>query len=113
MLRANVRAVASSRSRSSRVTSLMEMKCRCGGGADDRLRVARRAAAADLDVVAIEGDVDGAERGRLAGPLLDQAPEPLRERDTAGLDPDERHAAEVGVRLDDLVGDPGERPAER
>src|SRR3954468_17188258 len=35
-LRSNVRAVASSRSRSSRVTSLIEMKCRRGGGAGGR-----------------------------------------------------------------------------
>src|SRR2546427_6200646 len=36
MLRANVRAVASSRSRWSRVTSLIEMKWRFGGGAGGR-----------------------------------------------------------------------------
>src|SRR5437763_15276803 len=36
MLRSNVRAVASSRSTSSRVTSLIEMKCRFGGGAGGR-----------------------------------------------------------------------------
>src|SRR5436305_5751656 len=36
MLRSNVRAVASSRSRSSRVTSLIEMKCRFGGSAGGR-----------------------------------------------------------------------------
>src|SRR5919206_3529054 len=35
-LRSNVRAVASRRSRSSRVTSLIEMKCRRGGGAGGR-----------------------------------------------------------------------------
>src|SRR5919198_5017572 len=35
-LRSNVRAVASSRSRSSRVTSVIEMKCRRGGGAGGR-----------------------------------------------------------------------------
>src|SRR5919206_4651323 len=35
-LRSNVRAVASRRSTSSRVTSLMEMKCRFGGGAGGR-----------------------------------------------------------------------------
>src|SRR5919199_6587184 len=35
-LRSNVRAVASSRSTSSRVTSLIEMKCRFGGGAGGR-----------------------------------------------------------------------------
>src|SRR5438876_7904970 len=36
MLRSNVRAVASRRSTSSRVTSLIEMKCRFGGGAGGR-----------------------------------------------------------------------------
>src|SRR5438552_1850764 len=36
MLRSSVRAVASSRSTSSRVTSLIEMKCRFGGGAGGR-----------------------------------------------------------------------------
>src|SRR5881397_237926 len=35
-LRSNVRAVASKRSTSSRVTSLIEMKCRFGGGAGGR-----------------------------------------------------------------------------
>src|SRR5438309_11481699 len=40
MLRSKVRAVASSRSRSSRVTSVIEMKCRFGGGAGGR-RAAR------------------------------------------------------------------------
>src|SRR3954466_6048004 len=35
-LRSNVRAVASSRSRSYRMTSLIEMKCRGGGGAGGR-----------------------------------------------------------------------------
>src|SRR3954470_19410985 len=35
-LRSNVRAVASRRSTSSRVTSLIEMKCRFGGGAGGR-----------------------------------------------------------------------------
>src|SRR6476659_7448086 len=35
-LRSNVRAVAISRSRSSRVTSVIEMKCRFGGGAGGR-----------------------------------------------------------------------------
>src|ERR671927_539391 len=35
-LRSNVRAVASSRSTSSRLTSLIEMKCRFGGGAGGR-----------------------------------------------------------------------------
>src|SRR5919204_5217632 len=80
--------------------------------ADDWLRVQRRLAAAHLHVVAVEGDVDGAEDGRDAGALLDEPPEPLRERYPAGVDADERDLVEVGVPLDDLVGDPGERPVE-
>src|SRR5205823_62388 len=40
-----------------------------GRRADDRLRMAGRVAAPDLDIVAIERDVDGAERGRLARAL--------------------------------------------
>src|ERR687888_208840 len=81
-------------------------------GADDRLRVERRLAAAHLDVVAVEGDVDRAERGRDPGALLDQPPQALRERHAAGVDADERDVVEVGVPFDDLVGDPGERPVE-
>ncbi len=60
--------------------------------ADERLRCERRLPAADRDVVAVEGDVDGAERGLDSGALGDQAREPPRERDAAGLDPDERDA---------------------
>src|SRR5439155_27026519 len=63
------------------------------GRADDRLRVARGAAAPDLHVVAVERDVDGAERGCLPGALLDEAAEALREGNAAGLDPNERDAA--------------------
>ena len=50
---------------------------------------------------------------RLAGALLDQAREPLRERHAARLDADERDLVEARVRLDDLVRDPRERPRER
>jgi hypothetical protein len=72
-----------------------------------------RATASDLDVVAVEGDVDRAERGSLAGAFLDQPAQALRERDTARLDPDEGDAREIGVGLDDLVRDARKRPAER
>ena len=75
--------------------------------------MARRLAAADGDVVAVEGDVDGAEQRRPAGALLDQSREALRERDAARLDPDERDLVEVGVGLDHLVRDARERPRER
>jgi len=78
-----------------------------------RLRMTGRAAPANLDVVAVEGDVDRAERGLLAGPLLDQPAQALSQRDAARLDPDERDPGQVRVRLDDLVRDPGQRPSKR
>ena len=74
--------------------------------ADERLRVQRRLAAAHVDVVAVEGDVDRAEVDLDAAELLDQPAEAVGERDAARVDADERDAVEVGVRLDDLVGDP-------
>ncbi len=46
-----------------------------------------------------------------AGALLDQAREPLRERDAAGLDPDEREVVKRRVALDDLVGDSRKGPS--
>jgi hypothetical protein len=75
--------------------------------------VERRLAAAHGDVVAVEGDVDGAEVRRLVGALLDQSAQALRERYAARVDADERDVVELGVRLDDLVGDPRERPRKR
>jgi hypothetical protein len=74
--------------------------------------MSRRVAAPDLDVVAVEGDVDSAELGRFAGALVDEAAQALRERDAAGLDPDERNLRQVAVRLDDLVRDARESAAE-
>ena len=69
------------------------------------LSVQRRFAAADVHVVAVERDVDGAELGGLPRTLLDQAREALRDRHAACLDADECDLAQVGVGLDDLVGD--------
>jgi hypothetical protein len=51
---------------------------------------ARRAAGADVDVVAVEGDVELAELELDAGALLDEAAQALRERHAARMDPDER-----------------------
>src|SRR5205085_9431409 len=51
------------------------------GRVHERLRGERCLAPAHGDSVAVEGDVDGADGGRDAGALLDQAREPLRERD--------------------------------
>src|SRR5215218_9122344 len=64
--------------------------------ADDRLGVQRRLAAADADVVAVEGDVDGADVETHAGALLDQPAQPVRERDAAGMDADEGDPVELG-----------------
>ena len=64
-------------------------------------------------VVAVEGDVDRAERDLFPAPLLDEGGEPLGERDAARVDPDERQCAEVVVPLDDLVRDARERARER
>ena len=81
--------------------------------ADERLRRERRLAGAHHHVVAVEGDVDRAEGGRRAGALLDEPREPLRERDAARLDPDERDVLDGRVALDDLVGDSRKGPAQR
>src|SRR5581483_528894 len=81
--------------------------------AHERLWVQRRLAAAHLDVVAVEGDVDGAERDRRPGELLDQPPQPLGDEDTARVDADQRDVVEALVALDDLVGDAVEGALER
>src|SRR6478736_5364374 len=67
----------------------------------------------DLNVIAVEGDVDRAEIGRCAGALFDQPSQTVRERHTARLDADERDPGEIRICLDDLVRDPRQRPAER
>src|SRR5690242_4556155 len=81
--------------------------------AHERLRVSRRDAAPDVDVVAVEGDVELPERDLRATQLLDPLPQPLRERHAAGVDADERDPPQVGVALDDLVRDPGQRLRDR
>src|SRR5580765_2684468 len=83
------------------------------GRAHDRLRVKRRAAAAHVDVVAVEGDVDGTDVRRGAGAFLDESPQALSDRNASRLDPDESDARKVRVGLDDLVCDPREGAAER
>jgi hypothetical protein len=70
-------------------------------------------AAADDDVVPMEGDVDAPELDLDTAEIRDQPPEALGQRHAAGLDPDERDQREVGVALDDLVRDAGDRPVER
>jgi hypothetical protein len=72
----------------------------------------RRAAPAHVDVVAVERDVERPDRDLLPRELLDEAAEPVRERNAARVDADEGGAVEIRVPLDDLVGDAGDRPAE-
>ena len=52
-----------------------------------------RAAVADVDVVAVERDVERADRQRDAASLLDEPAQPRGERCAARLDPDERDAS--------------------
>jgi hypothetical protein len=80
---------------------------------DERLRVPGRLASAHVHVVAVEGDVELAEGDLRAAQLLDALPQPLRKRDAARVDADERDAREVGVPLDDLVCDARQRARDR
>ena len=66
--------------------------------ANDGLRVERRRASADEDVVAMEGDVDRAERGLDAAPLGDELLQPPRERHAARVDADERERSRSSFR---------------
>jgi len=66
-----------------------------------------------VDVVAVEGDVELAEGDLGAGELRNPPAQPLRERDAACVDADERDPGEVGVALDDLVRDPRQRLGDR
>ena len=81
--------------------------------AHDRLAAPRSLAVANVDVVAMEGDVELAEVELDAGALLDQAAQALGERHPARMDPDERDRLELIVALDDLVRDPRERALDR
>jgi hypothetical protein len=82
-------------------------------GADERLGVLGRLSAADLDVVPVKGDVDGAECELIVREVGDQPAQAVCERDAARVDADEGNLFQVGITLDDLVRDPGERPVDR
>jgi aminopeptidase len=80
--------------------------------ADERLRVLRRLPVTNVDVVSVEGDVELAESDLAAGVVGDSPAEPLGERDTARVNPDQRDLVELRVPFDDLVRDSGERPVD-
>src|SRR6266511_3774745 len=86
-----------------------------GGAAVVEERVDRRSDGASRveDVVPVEGNVERPERKLDAGALGDQPAEPLRDRDTARVDPDERGSLDLGIALDDLVRDANERALDR
>ena len=77
--------------------------------ADERLRVPRRLAGPYVDVVAVEGDVQLAERDLGRRQLGDAAAQPLGDRHAARVDADQGDALELGISLDDLVRDPRQR----
>src|SRR6266511_1236527 len=82
-------------------------------GTHERLGMKWGRPAPHLDVVAVEGDVHRAERHLDSGELLDQRAQPVREWDAARVDADQRDRLEVGVALDDLMGDAVERAFQR
>ena len=65
-----------------------------------------------MDVVAVERDVELAERDLATCEVGDPPSQTLGERDAARMDADQRDLVELGVPFDDLVGDPGERPVD-
>jgi hypothetical protein len=75
--------------------------------------VAGRLARANVDVVAVEGDVELAEGDLGAAQLGDPAAQPLSDGYAAGVDADERDLLELGIALDDLVRDPRQRALDR
>jgi hypothetical protein len=81
--------------------------------AHDRLRVSRRLAVPHDDVVAMERDVDRAERDFGAAEIGNVTPNALCERNAPGVDADKSRALEVAVAFDDLVGDARDRPVQR
>ncbi len=82
------------------------------GAVHHRLGGARRFAGPHDDVVAMERDVERPKGQGDAAALLHECAQPLRERDAARVDADERDGAEIRVPLDQLVRDARERAAD-
>ena len=64
-----------------------------------------------VDVVAVEGDVDVAERDVVAGELADEGVEAAGDDRSAGVNADDRERL-GGVLFDDLVRDPNQGSAQ-
>ena len=87
--------------------SLLEVEVEMRG-VDDGLG----AGLARLEVVAVEGDVEVAERHLRAAQLADQGVKAGGQDGAAGVDPDQRDTLIAGVLLDDLVRDPHQGAAQ-
>jgi hypothetical protein len=61
----------------------------------------------------VESDVEGAKSDLDAREVRDQSAQALSKRNSSRVDADQSGAVEVGIALDDLVRDTGDRPAER
>ena len=61
------------------------------------------------DIVAVKGDVDRAQLELDAAPLLDECPQALGDRSSAGVDPDEHDRPEILIAFDELVRHPSKR----
>jgi hypothetical protein len=71
------------------------------------------ASATHMEIIAMEGDVDRAERDLDVGEVRDQTSETLGQGHTSRMDADECDSIEIIVALDDLVRDARRRPAQR
>src|SRR5581483_6980382 len=67
-----------------------------------------RGLALAAQVVAVERDVEGPDRDRLALDRLEPRGDAAGQQDAAGPEPDQRQLPDAAGPLDDLVGDPGE-----
>jgi hypothetical protein len=61
-------------------------------------------------VVAVHGDVEGADRDRAAGDLRELVGQPAGQEDTPGGNAEEHHVVGALGAFDDLVGDAGQHP---
>jgi hypothetical protein len=63
-------------------------------------------------VVAVQGDVERPDRGRVALELADPVGQPAGQVDATGGDAEQHEALAAVGALEDLVRDPGQRPAD-
>ena len=82
------------------------------GDVDGDLGGARGGHRAEADVVAVEGDVECADRDLEVLELRDGGGEAAGDGETPGVEAHEHHVVGTTVALHDLVGDPGLRTAE-